>query len=242
MDFDTFLSEDFRALLPELEHWMESVAGSSSISLTFLVFHNSIASLLLAAQHRKLDLSWVKRQLLSMCTAEALCRYHRKHRPDAEWKASAHRSLPAFLAAHSHGYELDWIIYTFSSEISLEPLVPETWKACFLKLANLTSADDAQSQIKDFFNNNATALFVQCVLKEDQDDVHRMIEHLMRMVADSRCQDPSKWVIFVVHIVKNNRPTRLPLHLSSLSIRLKQQSFAEAKALSWFWLSPGFVR
>ena len=112
VDFDTFLSEDFRALLPELEHWMESVAGSSSISLTFLVFHNSIASLLLAAQHRKLDLSWVKRQLLSMCTAEALCRYHRKHRPDAEWKASAHRSLPAFLAAHSHGYELDWIIYT----------------------------------------------------------------------------------------------------------------------------------
>jgi hypothetical protein len=77
----------------------------------------------------------------------------------------------------------------------------------------MSSADDAQRHIKDFFQSDETYLFVQCVLKEGEEEVHRMIEHLMRMVAEVRYQHPSKWIIFIAHIVKSHRPLRLPLCL-----------------------------
>ena len=225
MDFSSFLTQEFQDLVTELRCWTQDVAGfaenppdswpPTAVSLAFCgLQEHTLEAFLLVAQRRKQDVEWVKRQLMFLCTPEACSRYLRRQPVEGRsFLCFLPRSLKAFLAAQSQGHNLDWVIYTFSSsDIALEPLLPG-WSTQCLKLAIMSSADDAQRHIKDFFQSDETYLFVQCVLKEGEEEVHRMIEHLMRMVAEVRYQHPSKWIIFIAHIVKSHRPLRLPLCL-----------------------------
>ena len=89
-----------------------------------------------------------------------------------------------------------------------------TWDARVLKLASTSSEEDAQRHVRSFFKGMQKALVFQVTLEEGNEELSRMMQHLMRMVANARRDNrhPSKWVIFVAHIVKSSRALRLPLH------------------------------
>ncbi|CAK8993270.1 unnamed protein product [Durusdinium trenchii] len=237
IDFSSFLHEDLKALLPQLDTWMQGIAGGVSIPLVFIgASEHSLFALLMAAQRRHMAgaeaLRWVQEQLLRTCTAEAWCRHVVQGGVEVGWKASAHRSFPAFLMeADSRGYVLDWLLYTFSStETALEELI--TWDARVLKLASTSSEEDAQRHVRSFFKGMQKALVFQVTLEEGNEELSRMMQHLMRMVANARRDNrhPSKWVIFVAHIVKSSRALRLPLHYlgSGFSVALLDE-LAEPK-------------